>query len=153
MNCGEIVPVKQNELTDFVNKLVLELKTDNSGRAVVLALTGDLGAGKTTLVKALAELLGVKDVVTSPTFVVMKNYQTDDQVFNKLTHIDAYRIEDIAEMEPLQFSTVLSEVGNLVCIEWPEKIANLLDFPVHHLSIKNIDEDTRAITYEKKSQF
>ena len=106
-------------------------QSDGSG-AVVIALSGDLGAGKTTLVQTLARRLGVTDTVTSPTFVVMKQYETTDGSFTSLIHIDAYRIEDVDEMRPLGFTSLLAEPGTLVCIEWAERIGDLL--PLHTIA-------------------
>jgi len=114
--------------------------------AVVLALSGDLGAGKTTLVQLLARVLGVIDTVTSPTFVVMKQYETTNEAFPMLVHIDAYRIEDTDEMRPLGFATLLREPGALMCIEWAERIESLL--PTHTIAatlVLNRDE-TRTLT-------
>jgi tRNA threonylcarbamoyladenosine biosynthesis protein TsaE len=119
---------------------------DFPNEAVVLALSGDLGAGKTTLVQLLARVLGVTGTVTSPTFVVMKQYDTENETFPQLVHIDAYRIEDIDEMRPLGFTSLLTQPGTLVCIEWAERIAALL--PTHTIAATltvNCD-DTRTLT-------
>lgn len=116
------------------------------GEAVVLALSGDLGAGKTTLVQLLAKVLGVTETVTSPTFVVMKQYETMNVTFTELVHIDAYRIEDIDEMRPLGFTALLAQSGLLMCIEWAERIESLL--PAHTITatlVLNRDE-TRTLT-------
>lgn len=94
--------------------------------AAVIGLSGDLGVGKTTFVQTLAEVLGVGESVTSPTFTIMKRYTTADGVFPTLVHIDAYRVESIDEMRVLGFETLLAERGTLVCIEWPERIEPLL---------------------------
>ena len=114
--------------------------------AVALALSGDLGAGKTTLVQLLARSLGIPDTVTSPTFVVMKQYETTNEIFTQLVHIDAYRIEDVDEMRPLGFAALLAEPQTLICIEWAERIAALL--PLHTIAATltlNRDE-TRTLT-------
>lgn len=101
--------------------------------ATVIALSGELGAGKTTFVQILARMLGIVEVVTSPTFVVMKSYGLESEHlpsplngFSKLTHIDAYRIETLDEMRVLGFSELVQERATIVCIEWPEHIAALL---------------------------
>lgn len=102
--------------------------------ATVLALRGDLGAGKTTLVKALAVRLGISETVTSPTFTIMKRYETGDGApFATLYHLDVYRIEDLSELTPLQFSELLTLDNTLICIEWAEKIAPLL--PPHTIAV------------------
>ena len=87
-----------------------------------VALSGDLGAGKTTLTQAIARELGVAEVVTSPTFVVLKQYETAGSRFAKLVHIDAYRIENEAELGVLHVRDILDNPLNLVVVEWPEKV-------------------------------
>ena len=113
--------------------------------ATVLALSGDLGAGKTTLVQLLARVLGVTDTVTSPTFVVMKQYETTNDAFAELVHIDAYRIEDVDEMRPLGFTTVLARPGTLICIEWAERIAPLLPPQTVSVTLVLNRDETRTL--------
>ncbi|OGG41471.1 tRNA (adenosine(37)-N6)-threonylcarbamoyltransferase complex ATPase subunit type 1 TsaE [Candidatus Kaiserbacteria bacterium RIFCSPHIGHO2_01_FULL_46_22] len=108
---------------DILSELAKEQRTSS---AVVLGLHGDLGAGKTTFVQMLADQLGVQESVTSPTFVIMKKYQTKDQRFSTLVHIDAYRLESAEELEVLDFSSELSDEKNIICIEWAEKVTDLL---------------------------
>jgi tRNA threonylcarbamoyladenosine biosynthesis protein TsaE len=122
------------------------------GNAFVVALNGDLGAGKTALTQTLALLLGVEEQVVSPTFVVMKRYAVDLEKatpFEYLVHIDAYRIESEDEMRPLRFSEVLQENTTLVCIEWAEKIKNLLPEESLVVAVAIEKEDTRVITFSK----
>ncbi len=115
--------------------------------AQVLALSGDLGAGKTAFTKELASLLGIPYDITSPTFVIMKSYVIPAHPFFKtLVHIDAYRIESDDEMRVLGLKEILSEPTNLVCIEWPEKIATLIPEDAHCITI-GLTGTTRTITY------
>lgn len=93
--------------------------------ALVLALHGQLGAGKTTFVQNLARVLGVEEVVTSPTFVIQKNYQLPNEK-GKLMHIDAYRIEQIDELKVLGFEALLTENNTIICIEWAERVVDIL---------------------------
>lgn len=99
---------------------------DNGPKATIVGLTGDLGAGKTTLVQAIARSLGVTEHITSPTFVIAKWYDTRDPKFQQLIHIDAYRIEDPTELITIGWETIKTEPNTLVVIEWPEKIEELL---------------------------
>lgn len=116
--------------------------------ALVVALTGELGAGKTAFVKALAKRLGVREEVTSPTFVIMKSYAVENHPqFTTLTHIDAYRIESDDEMHVLNFSEVLAEKNRIVCIEWPEKILNLIPEDAYRVSLRITEGATREISY------
>lgn len=116
-------------------------------KAPVLALTGDLGAGKTAFVKELAKHLGIKEEVTSPTFVVMKSYAIPAHPFLKtLTHIDAYRIESEDEMRVLGFTELLDDPTRLIALEWPERIAALVPADAHTITLA-IEGDARTITY------
>ena len=112
-------------------------KTD---RATLIALVGELGAGKTTFVQALARELGITHIVQSPTYVLMKSYPISQgdtltpklskvSPYRKLVHIDAYRLEKPEEFAALKPDTFLSDPHNLVCIEWPERIEGVLPAP------------------------
>lgn len=114
--------------------------------AVIVALEGDLGAGKTALVKELARQYGVVDVVTSPTFVVMRLYETADTSITTLVHIDAYRIEDEQEIEVLNIKALLDTPQTLVCIEWPQQIPEILSTRSRFVvQLSTIDDDVRSI--------
>lgn len=139
-----------DELRDIAREVVTACVQKTN--AQVIALTGDLGAGKTAFTKEIAKLLGVSHEITSPTFVIMKSYEIASHPFLKsLIHIDAYRIESDDEMRVLGFSEILSDPTRLVCIEWPEKIENLIPKDAYTVSLTlNLDE-TRTITYGKNN--
>lgn len=105
---------------DVVNQLTAQAK------ATILLLNGDLGVGKTTFVQAVARYLGVTDMVTSPTFVIQKNYHTQHTVFSELVHIDAYRLESGAEVDVLRIAEQCNNPSVLLCIEWGSRIADVL---------------------------
>ncbi len=91
----------------------------------VLALIGDLGAGKTTLVKGLAKGLGIKQPITSPTFVLLKIYPvTKHKAIKQLVHVDCYRVAGI-ELTKIGLDDYLNRPDCVVAIEWAEKINNL----------------------------
>ena len=91
-------------------------------QATILTLSGPLGAGKTTLTKCIADILGVDRVVTSPSFVLRSDYTTTDPTFRNLIHIDAYRLTE-QEVPTIGWEDVLTSPRTLVVIEWPERIA------------------------------
>ena len=136
------------ELADVATEVLALLHNQTTEKAKVLALHGDLGAGKTTFVQMLAKLLEVSEMVTSPTFVVMKRYAGEIEV---LIHIDAYRIEDIDEMRVLGFQALLEEKETIICIEWAERIASLLPKDTFHLTFV-ITGDTRQLTLKRHEQ-
>ena len=108
-------------ITDILTKY-----TAGNEETLLLALSGDLGAGKTTFVQELAKYLGVVEPVTSPTFTIMKQYELPQGVFDHLIHIDAYRMESEIEARPLRLSEILTTPRTIVCIEWPERIASYI---------------------------
>lgn len=115
----------------------------------VLALKGDLGAGKTTFAKGLAEGLKVADTITSPTFVILKEYSAkikDKQV--SFVHIDAYRAETIADIESVGIQDYLDRDDVVMVIEWPEKIKEILPENTIWIKFENINEQERKISYD-----
>lgn len=89
---------------------------------MILALSGPLGAGKTTFVQELVAFLGSKDTPKSPTFSLLRTYRLQNEAFKRLLHVDAYRIENEAEMMILNLDEELEESGTIAAIEWPEQI-------------------------------
>ena len=119
--------------------------------AAVVGLYGDLGAGKTAFVKALAKTYGIAEHITSPTFVIMKKYsipQPRTSHFKLLIHLDAYRLEKGSELEHLGWNEIISNPQNLVCIEWPERVADVM--PKDHSALKFtfIDETVREVVIQ-----
>lgn len=132
------------ELEQLAQTLLTTLDRHADG-ATIVALNGDLGAGKTTFVQALAKELGVAEVVTSPTYLIMRRYETSGARFSFLVHMDAYRVENESELAPLRFVEVLGTPGVLVCIEWAEKIASALPASVRTLTFTTDEHDVRTI--------
>jgi len=131
-----------NEIADDLFKIIS--KTKQSG-AKLVTLSGDLGAGKTTLTKELAKILGIKKEIVSPTFVIMKKYETKHKNFKYLIHIDAYRLKNGGELSNLDWQEIISNKDNLVIIEWPEIIADGLSCVDHKIILSHKDENTRNI--------
>lgn len=104
----------------------------------VVLLNGDLGAGKTTFTKFVFKNLGVKEIVNSPTFAILKSYQGKVP----LHHFDTYRISTEEAIEA-GFDEILSDRNSIIFIEWSENIAPLLPEKVKIVNIKLIDDNTR----------
>lgn len=117
-------------------------------RATVVALQGDLGAGKTAFTQEAGKLMGVEENMHSPTFVIMKVYDITFRGFTKLIHIDAYRIEREEELLHLGWEKIMEDLENLVMIEWPENVPGLIPSEAKRISLKFIDEQTREIEHE-----
>lgn len=117
---------------DLAKEWLASLSPSKDG-AVVVGLYGNLGAGKTAFTQAVAKELGITEAITSPTFVIEKIYDIQHQGFKKLVHIDAYRLESGRELAVLDFEKLVSDTENLIMIEWPENVKEIL--PEDHLKI------------------
>jgi len=149
----------------FIAKVIMN-ESKRSG-ATVLGLQGDLGAGKTTFTKGVAKALGVEGVVTSPTFVIEKIYKlpartrpngslsgriaesggTKSVRFSHLVHIDAYRLDNSNELLHIGWNDIVNERSNLILVEWPEKVADILPKDMTTIQFKFINENTREVEY------
>ena len=105
---------------------LIQAKYTNLDEALVVGLSGHLGTGKTAFSKIVAAELGIKETVTSPTFVIMKIYEFDKENFSwkRLVHIDAYRLERREELEALNWEQLVADKNNLILIEWPENVGS-----------------------------
>lgn len=124
-------------------------KTLKGGEVVLL--TGELGAGKTVFVKAVAAELGVLRTVTSPTFVLMQTYSTANKKIKNLCHVDAYRIDSFQDFQSAGLDEYLYRKDTVCFIEWGEKIKKMLKDYVR-INIK-IEKNNRKISiqnYERK---
>ncbi len=135
------------EETEVLSSKILASLMDEPAKdkALVLALHGDLGAGKTAFVKGIAKAFGIKDVITSPTFVIEKIYKLEHPRFEHLIHIDAYRLEKAAELLHLGWKEIVENPKNLICIEWPERVEEIVPSNVQEIFFTFIDEKTREI--------
>ncbi|MAF59689.1 MAG: tRNA (adenosine(37)-N6)-threonylcarbamoyltransferase complex ATPase subunit type 1 TsaE [Candidatus Pacebacteria bacterium] len=129
------------EARGFVNSLTPE------GNSTVVALCGDLGSGKTTFVKACAEVLGVNQTVTSPTFVLLKIYKLDGRSYEHLIHIDAYRLDSTEELRSLGWADFVNNPKNLIFVEWADRIEGVIPKSAKKITLETVDENTRKITY------
>jgi tRNA threonylcarbamoyladenosine biosynthesis protein TsaE len=113
-----------------------------AGKAKVFALQGGMGAGKTTLVKALCEVKGVKDVVGSPTFSLINEYE--DAEGHRIYHLDLYRLESEEEAIRAGVEDCLYS-GDICLVEWPEKAPHLFPATTVQVKIEIIDSNTRRL--------
>jgi len=144
-----IVPLA--ELPEYVRNVRTVLKmSPRLPRATVIALRGDLGAGKTTFVQTLARDMGVDEPVLSPTYVLMRSYAIDvarlhngmPRRFNRLVHIDAYRFEKPEQWSQLRPQEFLNDPAALVLVEWPERVEGFMPKPDLTIDIKQNGVDT-----------
>lgn len=112
-----------------------------------IGLIGELGAGKTAFTQGLAKALGVKAAVNSPTFVLMKIYPTKHKVIKALVHVDAYRLDELANLEELGLIEYLNDPSVLVVVEWAGKIKGILPKKTKYYYFKTVSEAEREISW------
>lgn len=116
----------------------------NIGDSTVFAFYGNMGAGKTTFVKAVCEELGVDDVITSPTFSIVNEYRSE-QTGELIYHFDFYRVKKIEEVYDMGFEDYFYS-GALCFIEWPELCEEVLPDDTVKVSIQEEPDGSRTIT-------
>lgn len=119
---------------------------DHISNDTIFAFYGNMGAGKTTFIKAVCEELGVEDVINSPTFAIVNEYLAGNG--NTIYHFDCYRINKIVEALDMGCQDYFDS-GNLCFIEWPENIAEILPEEAVAVHINVQDNDSRIIEIEK----
>ncbi|MDO8552508.1 MAG: tRNA (adenosine(37)-N6)-threonylcarbamoyltransferase complex ATPase subunit type 1 TsaE [bacterium] len=139
--------VNVEQLNSLAETFAAKLMPKKTG-ATVVALSGDLGAGKTAFAKALARAYGIEEEVTSPTFVIEKIYAPLKGPFQRFIHIDAYRLNGAHELEAIGWKELIQEPGNLILLEWPEKVSEAIPPDAARISLKYVDEHTRTITHD-----
>jgi len=132
-------PQETQKLAGFLIKKILAKRNK---KAIVIALEGELGAGKTTFVKGVARSLKIKSKIKSPTFNLMKIYKAGDKQF---CHLDCYRLRDHKDLKPLGIKEILDDKNNIVLIEWSDRVKRIL--PKNHtkIHIDHIDKNKRKI--------
>jgi tRNA threonylcarbamoyladenosine biosynthesis protein TsaE len=112
----------------------------------VVLVSGELGSGKTTLVRGAARALGVSDRVTSPSFSIGHRYRTGGRL--TVSHLDLYRLADLDEEEPALLSDYLG-AGRIAFVEWPADAARELQGARVHVSLSHRGEDRRRIEVDE----
>jgi len=134
---------KSDKETKKAGEILAWAAKKKKNKSLIIGLRGDLGGGKTTFTQGFAKGLGVKDKITSPTFVIFKKYSFDGGNFY---HVDCYRIRDAADLAELDFNEVLKSDKNIVMIEWAEKIKAILPEDTIWMDFKYLNNNQRKIT-------
>ncbi len=141
----------EKETYDFATSWAKKLKGGE-----VLALSGDLGAGKTAFAKGIAAGLGITKTVTSPTFVLMKVYPIKNGLVKFFVHVDAYRLKNAKSLEAIGLLDYIGSSEAVVLIEWAERVKKILPKNVLAISIihKNFEERiiNTALTKRRKKR-
>ena len=125
-----------NTIDNFAKKITPLLKYK------LVFLEGELGSGKTTLIKQFCKELGFKNQVTSPTFPLLNIYKNNEK---NIYHADLYRLKNIDEINELGFYEIM-ENNDWFFVEWPELLYGVIDISYTKIKIKNVDDISRIVT-------
>lgn len=142
----------KEDIKNISQKILNKIVKMKVKKARVVGLSGDLGAGKTTLTQSIGRELGIKKSIISPTFIIMKIYEIEKDSnyyshFKKLIHIDAYRLESGSELLKIGWNEIVKDKDNLIILEWPEKVEDCLSNDILKIKLEHIDENTRVIEF------
>jgi tRNA threonylcarbamoyladenosine biosynthesis protein TsaE len=127
------------------------LKTLPQKKALIIALAGDLGGGKTTFLQGFAKGLRIKQKVLSPTFIIMRKFKINPPAgrpiskFKNFYHIDCYRVQKPKEILDLGFKNIIQNPQNIIAIEWADQVQEVLPKDILRLKFEFINEKTRKI--------
>ncbi len=125
------------DLPNVANQIISVAKSK------ILLFDASMGVGKTTLIKEICKQLGVRDVISSPTYALVNEYESND---GPIYHFDFYRINDAEEAYHIGFEEYLDSEA-WVFIEWPDKVSNLLPEDVNTIKISVSEGEKRILTY------
>lgn len=138
-----------------LSKIAKNILDNAAGRAsphhaTLIAFSGDLGAGKTTMIKEIARQLGVGDDLQSPTFVIYKIYKTGPGMpWKTLVHADLYRLETAKEIFDLGWQQLLDDPDNLMVVEWPSRVPDAIPAWAGTVTLEHAQGETRNIDISK----
>lgn len=147
-------PTETKKIGENLAKNLLKRKPQKRG--FVLGLEGDLGGGKTTFLQGFARGLGIKEKILSPTFVIMRRFKLPNCPIGQLSnfyHIDCYRIQKTREILDLGFKEIIKNPGNIIAIEWAERIKKILPKNAIWLTFELKNKKSRRIVVKFKNGF
>jgi tRNA threonylcarbamoyladenosine biosynthesis protein TsaE len=148
----KILTKNQNQTRKAGENLAKKIsKGQKRSKALVLALEGDLGGGKTTFLQGFAKGLGIRERVLSPTFVIMKRFPIKSKKlgFRDFYHLDCYRIKSPKDLSALNFKKIISDPLNIVAIEWSERIKKSIPPRAMRVKFEFLDKKSRKIIFKK----
>lgn len=114
----------------------------------VLLLWGQLGSGKTTFTKGLANGLGISDRLLSPTFIIVRHYKIKNEKLGFLYHYDLYRLQNKEDIEEIGLEDIIKDEKSIVAIEWPDKLEGMKLKKSINIRFSYLNDDERSIIIE-----
>lgn len=122
-----MISTSERQTKEIAAQLVKKYKNLLENKCLIFALEGDLGAGKTIFAKGVAEALGIKKVICSPSFIIQREFPFNFENINgNFVHIDLWRMESEEEVEKLKVEELIKP-GNVILVEWAEKMVRMLE--------------------------
>ena len=140
----KIITKSEKETYNFAREFAMQLAGGET-----ICMVGDLGSGKTAFSKGLASGLGVDKIITSPTFVLMKNYEAKNGSIDKFAHIDAYRLSDANDLEAIGATDYINDDNCITAIEWADRVRDIWPKDCIEIDLKHLDGDQREINIKK----
>ncbi|OGN05527.1 MAG: tRNA (adenosine(37)-N6)-threonylcarbamoyltransferase complex ATPase subunit type 1 TsaE [Candidatus Yanofskybacteria bacterium RIFCSPHIGHO2_02_FULL_44_12b] len=135
------------ETKDLAKKILNKIDRPNPKKGLVVALEGELGAGKTTFVQGLARAFKIRTKLKSPTFSLIKHYEIpQSKNFKILYHIDCYRLKDHRDLAVLGVKDILASPENIILIEWSDRIRPILPKKLIKIHIDHISQNERKLS-------
>ena len=142
--CYNLFVTKNREETyALASTFITDIAGTRRKRALIIALYGDLGSGKTTFVQGCARALGITETVISPTFILERVYKIPRG--GHFIHIDCYRLENEKEIEHLGWNNITHDPQNIIFVEWAQKIEKLLPSDAIKIYFEHVSEKEREI--------
>lgn len=145
----ELISKSYSETKKIAGELAKKLIKKRFKKAIVMALEGELGAGKTTFIKGFSKALGVKEKVLSPTFVLIHRHKIKKSGFKNLYHIDAYRLKSEKDLLKLGTKEIFANPQNIVMIEWADRVKKAIPENTILIRIKHLKKNERKISINK----
>ena len=140
-------PVQTKNIAQALAETLLETQPAKGAR--VIAMTGELGSGKTTFVQGFAKGLLVKERILSPTFILLREFRVRHPFFHALYHIDCYRLDNpVPELLHLGFKNILADPRAIVLIEWADRIKSIIPRDALWVRFGHSDKNKRSITIQ-----
>ncbi|MDQ5952926.1 MAG: tRNA threonylcarbamoyladenosine biosynthesis protein TsaE [Patescibacteria group bacterium] len=150
----EYVSGSEVETRDIAKIIVQKIIDGQNKGPLFVGLVGDLGAGKTSFTKGVAEFFGIENTIVSPTFVIQKVYEIKEEnrkeknhSFKKLVHIDMYRLEDESELSTIDWNNYKNNSDNIIFVEWPNQIFKENPEEMITIKIEHLGLNERKIIY------
>lgn len=144
-----IISKNTENTKEIAGVFIDEILKSKNKKAFVVGLCGELGAGKTTFTQSIAGYLGIKNKVSSPTFVIMKKYPIKNGQFKFLFHLDAYRLKNEKELLHLGWKEIINNKEHLIFIEWPENVIKVMPKDSVFVNISHTKEGHRSFKISK----